>query len=146
MSARASLYAAAVLWGLAFGILVYRFGVMPLVWPSKMQVLLPGLAAGMFVGGLQIARMRPRDTVAASASSSMRARRSQPAPVLQMTGLFGVGFAATFAGLYALVPPLSQRVVEHADVLFVCEAELAPDAGVGGLLRIARGPPRYLGP
>jgi hypothetical protein len=91
------LFAASALWGVAFGLVAYRYGVLPFVWASKMQLVVPGIAAGTFMGGLQLIRQRPRPT-----------RRSEPYPVMAMFGLFAAGFVLAFGIMYKAFPTLDR--------------------------------------
>lgn len=88
------------MWGVAFGLVAYRYGVLPFIWASKLQFIVPGLAAGSFMGGLQLFRQRPRPT-----------RRSEPYPVMAMFGLFAVGFALAFGIMYKAFPTLDRTVL-----------------------------------
>jgi len=115
MSARTSLYLAAVLWGISFSLFAYRFAVMPLIWQSPMRIVLPGIACGLFMGGLQIARMRSKQPDISPASSG-RQRRSQPIPLMAMLGLFGLGFLPVFGLMWALFPPLSRAPLAKRDL------------------------------
>ena len=94
------LFAASALWGVAFGLVAYRYGVLPFVWASKLQFIVPGLGAGCFVGGLQLIRQRPKPT-----------RRSEPYPVMAMFGLFAAGFALAFGVMYKAFPTLDRTVL-----------------------------------
>jgi hypothetical protein len=107
VSARASLFVASFLWGVSVSLLTYRFVVMPLIWQSPMRIVLPGIACGLFMGGLQIARMRKKSAPIPSASSG-RYRRSEPSPIMAMLGLFAAGFAPAFAIMWFAFPPLSR--------------------------------------
>lgn len=91
------LFAASALWGVAFGLVAYRYGVMPFIWPSTVQYFVPGIAVGAFMGGLQLIRQRPRPT-----------RRSEPYPVMGMVGLFAVGFVLAFGIMYKAFPTLDR--------------------------------------
>ena len=115
MSARTSLYLAAVLWGISLSLFAYRFAVLPLSWHSPLRIVFPGLSVGLFVGALQIVRMRPKESVALT-SSSGRYRRSQPLPMGAMLGLFAAGFAPTFALLWVALPPLSHSPLTKRDL------------------------------
>jgi hypothetical protein len=63
-----------------------------------MRFIVPGIAAGTFVSGLQLLRQRPRPTT----------RRSEPYPVIAMFGLFAAGFALAFGVMYAAFPSLDR--------------------------------------
>jgi hypothetical protein len=91
------LFAASALWGVALGLVAYRYGVLPFIWASKMRLIVPGIAAGTFMGGLQLIRQRPKPT-----------RRSEPYPVIAMFGLFAAGFALAFGIMYAAFPSLDR--------------------------------------
>jgi hypothetical protein len=106
VSSRASLFVGSLLWGVSLSLFAYRFAVLPLSWHSPLRIVFPGLSVGLFVGALQIVRVRPKESVAAT-SSSGRYRRSQPLPMGAMLGLFALGFLPTFALLWVLLPPLS---------------------------------------
>jgi hypothetical protein len=92
------LFAASALWGVAFGLVAYRYGVLPFVWASNMKFIVPGIAAGTFMGGLQLLRQRPRATT----------RRSEPYPIIAMFGLFAAGFALAFGVMYIAFPSLDR--------------------------------------
>ncbi|HTL35940.1 MAG TPA: hypothetical protein VL326_22575 [Kofleriaceae bacterium] len=110
MSRRTSLFVASLLWGVSLSLVAYRFAVMPLIWHSPMRIILPGLACGLFISGLQISRMRPKASapdLSPSTSASGR-RRSEPSPVMAMLGLFALGFLPVFAIMWIAFPPLSR--------------------------------------
>lgn len=94
------LFAASALWGVAIGLVAYRYGVMPFIWPSTMQYFIPGIAVGSFMGGLQLIRQRPKPT-----------RRSEPYPVMGMFGLFAVGFVLAFGIMYKAFPTLDRAAL-----------------------------------
>ncbi len=98
MTGQRHLFATSALWGVAFGLVAYRYGVLPFIWASKLKFIVPGLAAGCFVGGMQLLRQRPRSTT----------RRSEPFPVMAMFGLFAAGFALAFGIMYATFPTLDR--------------------------------------
>jgi hypothetical protein len=113
VSGRASLFVASLLWGVSFGLLAYRFVVMPLFWHSPMRIVLPGVAAGLFMGGLQIARTRKKEP---TAGTSGRHRRSEPSPLMAMLGLFALGFAPPFATMWFAFPPLARSPLTKRDL------------------------------
>lgn len=106
MSGRGSLFVASLLWGMSLALVAYRFGVMPFIWHSPMRIVVPGLATGLFMAGLQIARMRPKPT----------GRRSEPYPVMAMLGLFAAGFVPVFVVLWMIFPPLSQSPLTRREL------------------------------
>ncbi|HSD86471.1 MAG TPA: hypothetical protein VLB44_03115 [Kofleriaceae bacterium] len=97
MSGRVAILVPALLWGLALGLVAYRFGVLPLILESRLTWLIPGLSVGLFMGGLQLFRQRPK-----------RTRRSEPFPLMPMLGVGGAGFAMSFGIMYVAFPSLSR--------------------------------------
>jgi hypothetical protein len=97
MSGRVAILVPALLWGLALGLVAYRFGVLPFILASRLTWLVPGLSVGLFMGGLQLFRQRPK-----------RTRRSEPFPLMPMLGVGGAGFAVSFGIMYVAFPSLSR--------------------------------------
>jgi len=97
MSGRVAILVPALFWGLALGLVTYRFGVLPFILQSTLTWVVPGLSMGLFIGGLQLFRQRPR-----------RTRRSEPFPLMPMLGVGGAGFAVSFGVMYVAFPELSR--------------------------------------
>lgn len=81
------------MWGIAVGLVLYRYAVLPLAWSSPFRHIVIGLAAGLAVGGRALLRTRDGRL-----------------GVLVLAGLVGAG--AAFAGSYAVFPALSRARLE----------------------------------
>jgi hypothetical protein len=81
------------MWGIAVGLIAYRYAVLPLLWSSPFRHVVIGLAVGLAVGGRAL--LRTRDGGLA---------------VLVLAGVVGAG--AAFAGSYAAFPTLSRAKLE----------------------------------
>lgn len=98
MASRALYIIAAVAWGAALGILLYRFGVLGLAWRSSSSFEFPAVAASLFIVGRMLTR-----------------GQDNPPGELPRIGAGIVGMGAALGIAYLAVPPLAQsRLSVHA--------------------------------
>jgi len=95
--------AAAVMWGVALGAIVYRYAILPFDWSSPWKHVLPGIAIGLAVAANQIVRMGD-DTSA-----------KRPAlPLLLALG--AVGGLLAFGLSYVAFPTLERAALERREL------------------------------
>ncbi|NVB85762.1 MAG: hypothetical protein HOV81_45780 [Kofleriaceae bacterium] len=85
--------AGACMWGIAVGLVAYRYAVLPLLWSSPWRHIVIGLAVGLAVGGRALLRTREGSL-----------------GVLVLAGVVGAG--AAFGAGYTLFPTLSRAKLE----------------------------------
>lgn len=94
--------AVAAMWGVALGLLAYRYGMLPFMWTSGWKHILPGIAIGLAVAGQQLLR-QPDET-----------RRERPAlPLLIAIGAAGALLA--FGLSYLAFPTLDRISIEKRE-------------------------------
>jgi hypothetical protein len=92
--------AAATMWGIAFGTLAYRYGVLPLDWSSPWKLVVPGAAIGLAVGARQLFR---------DGSDDAEGRKRPALPIL--LGLGMVGALLAFGLSYLAFPTLTRASI-----------------------------------
>src|SRR5689334_20854669 len=94
---------AAMMWGVAVGALAYRYGVLPFEWASPWKHVLPGIAAGLVVGGKQLVSMGEHEDV------------KRPAvPLLLALGV--VGGLVAFGISYLAFPTLARAGISKREL------------------------------